>query len=116
MLCTTWHVLPFSNSTRIQRQHVNLEKYRYRNEWCRMNLASFVTTWMEPEAEKLIADSINVNYVDAEQYPSSTEIQNRYMLRHTSQHSTTKLLTAHDANMPDLHCTTSSCAVIRMGH
>ena len=43
----------------------------------RLNLASFVTTWMEPEAEKLIQESINVNYVDAEQYPSSTEIQNR---------------------------------------
>ena len=34
---------------------------------------------MEPEAEKLITESINVNYVDAEQYPSSTEIQNRYV-------------------------------------
>ncbi|KAL3161777.1 hypothetical protein ABBQ38_008871 [Trebouxia sp. C0009 RCD-2024] len=43
----------------------------------RLNLASFVTTWMEPEAEKLIQESANVNYVDAEQYPSSTEIQNR---------------------------------------
>lgn len=32
---------------------------------------------MEPEVEKLIVESINVNYVDAEQYPSSTEIQNR---------------------------------------
>lgn len=27
--------------------------------------------------EKLIVESMNVNYVDAEQYPSSTEIQNR---------------------------------------
>lgn len=44
----------------------------------RLNLASFVTTWMEPEAEKLIQESANVNYVDAEQYPSSTEIQNRW--------------------------------------
>ena len=34
---------------------------------------------MEPEAEKLIQESINVNYVDAEQYPSSTEIQNRWV-------------------------------------
>ena len=32
---------------------------------------------MEPEVEKLIVESINVNYVDSEQYPSSTEIQNR---------------------------------------
>ena len=36
---------------------------------------------MEPEAEKLIQESINVNYVDAEQYPSSTEIQNRWALQ-----------------------------------
>jgi glutamate decarboxylase len=43
----------------------------------RLNLASFVTTWMEPEAEKLIQDSLNVNFVDMEEYPSSTEIQNR---------------------------------------
>ena len=28
---------------------------------CRLNLASFVTTWMEPEAEKLITESINVS-------------------------------------------------------
>lgn len=43
----------------------------------RLNLASFVTTWMEPEAEKLIAESLNVNFVDVEQYPSCTDIQNR---------------------------------------
>ncbi|GAB4819502.1 hypothetical protein N2152v2_006548 [Parachlorella kessleri] len=43
----------------------------------RLNLASFVTTWMEPEAEKLIMDSLNVNFVDAEEYPSSQEIMNR---------------------------------------
>ena len=29
----------------------------------RLNLASFVTTFMEPEAEKLIAESQNVNFV-----------------------------------------------------
>jgi glutamate/tyrosine decarboxylase-like PLP-dependent enzyme len=29
-----------------------------------LNLASFVTTWMEPEAEKLIHESLAVNYVD----------------------------------------------------
>lgn len=35
------------------------------------------TTWMEPEAEKLIAESQAVNIIDQEQYPSSTDIQNR---------------------------------------
>ena len=43
----------------------------------RMNLASFVTTWMEPECEALIKEALNVNFVDMEQYPSCTEIQNR---------------------------------------
>ncbi|KAL4856151.1 Glutamate decarboxylase 1 [Chlorella vulgaris] len=42
-----------------------------------LNLASFVTTWMEPEAEKLIHESLAVNYVDTVEYPSSTEIHNR---------------------------------------
>ncbi|PRW57374.1 Glutamate decarboxylase [Chlorella sorokiniana] len=42
-----------------------------------LNLASFVTTWMEPQAEELIKESVNVNYVDTEEYPSSTEIHNR---------------------------------------
>ncbi|KAK9828574.1 hypothetical protein WJX72_000821 [[Myrmecia] bisecta] len=43
----------------------------------RLNLASFVTTWMEPEAGKLIEEALNVNFVDMEEYPSSTEIHNR---------------------------------------
>ncbi|KAL5223127.1 hypothetical protein ABZP36_027840 [Zizania latifolia] len=43
----------------------------------RLNLASFVTTWMEPECDKLIVDSINKNYVDMDEYPVTTELQNR---------------------------------------
>jgi glutamate decarboxylase len=42
-----------------------------------LNLASFVTTWMEPEAEKLIAESLNKNYVDQDEYPRTTAIQER---------------------------------------
>lgn len=41
----------------------------------RLNLASFVTTWMEPECDKLIMDSINKNYVDMDEYPVTTELQ-----------------------------------------
>ncbi|OIW14141.1 hypothetical protein TanjilG_21281 [Lupinus angustifolius] len=41
----------------------------------RLNLASFVTTWMEPECNKLIMDSINKNYVDMDEYPVTTELQ-----------------------------------------
>ena len=42
-----------------------------------LNLASFVTTWMEPEADKLIMESIGKNYVDNDEYPQTQVIQNR---------------------------------------
>ncbi len=42
-----------------------------------LNLASFVTTWMEPEAEKLIVESLNKNFVDQEEYPQTMVIQDR---------------------------------------
>lgn len=41
----------------------------------RLNLASFVTTWMEEECDKLIMGSINKNYVDMDEYPVTTELQ-----------------------------------------
>ena len=43
----------------------------------RLNLASFVTTWMEPECDKLIMAAINKNYVDMDEYPVTTELQVR---------------------------------------
>ncbi|CAD6260731.1 unnamed protein product [Miscanthus lutarioriparius] len=43
----------------------------------RLNLASFVTTWMEPECDKLILEGINKNYADMDEYPVTTELQNR---------------------------------------
>ncbi|KAK7748086.1 hypothetical protein SLS53_001338 [Cytospora paraplurivora] len=42
-----------------------------------LNLASFVTTYMEDEAEKLMAESLSKNFIDYEEYPKSAEIQNR---------------------------------------
>ena len=33
------------------------------------NLATFVTTWMEPEARQLIADTLHKNYIDHAEYP-----------------------------------------------
>ncbi|KAL6000993.1 glutamate decarboxylase gad1 [Asimina triloba] len=44
----------------------------------RLNLASFVTTWMEPECDKLIMAAINKNYVDMDEYPVTTELQARH--------------------------------------
>jgi glutamate decarboxylase len=43
----------------------------------RLNLASFVTTWMEPECDKLIQASLSKNYIDMDEYPITTEIQDR---------------------------------------
>ncbi|KAH7257711.1 pyridoxal phosphate-dependent transferase [Fusarium tricinctum] len=42
-----------------------------------LNLASFVTTYMEDEAEKLMAESFSKNFIDYEEYPQSADIQNR---------------------------------------
>jgi glutamate decarboxylase len=42
-----------------------------------LNLASFVTTWMEPEVRQLIQESLDVNFVNAEEYPSCNELSNR---------------------------------------
>ncbi|VEB38406.1 glutamate decarboxylase B, PLP-dependent [Legionella sainthelensi] len=42
-----------------------------------LNLASFVTTWMEPEAEELIKQSINKNFINYEEYPRVQEIHQR---------------------------------------
>lgn len=42
-----------------------------------LNLASFVTTWQEPEAEELMRENFNKNFIDAEEYPSCAEIEKR---------------------------------------
>ncbi|KIW04809.1 glutamate decarboxylase [Verruconis gallopava] len=42
-----------------------------------LNLASFVTTYMEDEAEKLMVDAFPKNFIDYEEYPVSADIQNR---------------------------------------
>jgi glutamate decarboxylase len=42
-----------------------------------MNLASFVTTWMEPEAEKLMKETMAKNIVDMNIYPQTMEIHDR---------------------------------------
>jgi len=41
------------------------------------NLATFVTTWMEPEADELIQESLRVNFIDHAEYPQSAEIEQR---------------------------------------
>lgn len=40
-----------------------------------LNLASFVTTYMEDEAEKLMSDALSKNFIDYEEYPKTAEMQ-----------------------------------------
>lgn len=40
-----------------------------------LNLASFVTTWMEPQAEQLIHDTLRKNHIDHEEYPTAALIE-----------------------------------------
>lgn len=42
-----------------------------------LNLASFVTTWMEPEARQLIDACLNKNLVDQDEYPEVVKIAQR---------------------------------------
>ena len=39
------------------------------------NMATFCTTWMEPEADKLIADGLHYNLADEDEYPHVLQIQ-----------------------------------------
>jgi len=43
----------------------------------RLNLATFVTTWMEPEAEKLMAETFDKNMIDKDEYPFTAMIEER---------------------------------------
>ena len=43
----------------------------------RLNLATFVTTWMEPEADRLMAEAFDKNMIDKDEYPQTAEIERR---------------------------------------
>ncbi|RIK10583.1 MAG: glutamate decarboxylase [Acidobacteria bacterium] len=43
----------------------------------RLNLATFVSTWMEPEARALMADTFDKNMIDKDEYPQTAEIEMR---------------------------------------
>lgn len=42
-----------------------------------LNLATFVTTWMEPEADTLIMENLHKNFIDHFEYPQIKEIEER---------------------------------------
>ncbi len=43
----------------------------------RLNLATFVTTWMEPEARLLMAETFDKNMIDKDEYPQTAELELR---------------------------------------
>jgi hypothetical protein len=42
-----------------------------------LNLASFVTSWAEPEAERLAAEVLGKNMIDQDEYPQTEAIHER---------------------------------------
>src|SRR5437762_2603802 len=43
----------------------------------RLNLATFVTTWMEPQAGNLMRECLDKNMIDKDEYPQTAEIESR---------------------------------------
>ena len=43
----------------------------------RLNVATFVTTWMEPQAELLMAECADKNMIDKDEYPQTAELESR---------------------------------------
>ncbi|HEV7524908.1 MAG TPA: glutamate decarboxylase [Acidimicrobiia bacterium] len=60
----------------------------------RQNLATFVTTWMEPEATQLYVDAFDKNMVDKDEYPQTAAIEERCLH-----------IVADLWNAPDAHAT-----------
>ena len=43
----------------------------------RLNLATFVTTWMEPQAVQLMTECLSKNMIDKDEYPQTAELESR---------------------------------------
>ncbi len=43
----------------------------------RLNLATFVTTWMEPQAQRLMTECFDKNMIDKDEYPQTAELEMR---------------------------------------
>ncbi|MET0608547.1 MAG: pyridoxal-dependent decarboxylase, partial [Gaiellaceae bacterium] len=43
----------------------------------RLNVATFVTTWMEPQAQTLMTECFDKNMIDKDEYPQTAEIEAR---------------------------------------
>ena len=76
------------------------------------NLATFVTTWMEPEAQRIVSENLHRNFIDHAEYPISAQIEHRCvrMLVDRCQHR-------HPGpGHAELHATEQALDVGRGGH
>ncbi|MEW4570116.1 glutamate decarboxylase [Tautonia sp. JC769] len=74
-----------------------------------LNLASFVTTWMEPEADRLAMEVLNKNLIDQDEYPQTDEIHRRVVSM------IGRLFHAPDDATPVGTCTVGSSEAIMLG-
>ncbi len=63
--------MPALDAMRLVAEELMLEGEPFKN------LATFVTTWMEPEAQRIIAENLYRNFIDHAEYPISAEIEQR---------------------------------------
>jgi glutamate decarboxylase len=63
--------MPAADAMRLVGEEMVLDGIPFRN------LATFVTTWMEPEAQRVIAENLHRNYIDHAEYPQTAAIEQR---------------------------------------
>ncbi|HVD27500.1 MAG TPA: glutamate decarboxylase [Mycobacteriales bacterium] len=75
----------------------------------RLNVATFVTTWMEPQADRLIAECLDKNMIDKDEYPQTAEIESRCV------HMLSRLWHAPDGDAATGCSTTGSSEAAMLG-
>ncbi|GAB1640767.1 glutamate decarboxylase [Krasilnikovia sp. MM14-A1259] len=75
----------------------------------RLNTATFVTTWMEPQADRLMAECFDKNMIDKDEYPQTAELEARCV------HILSRLWHAPDAREATGCSTTGSSEAAMLG-
>ena len=57
--------------------HAMIESHMWTDSNPMLNLSSFVTTFMEPEAQRLMAEHAHVNYIDHDMYPKAYDLEQK---------------------------------------
>ncbi len=65
------HSMPADTALQVIRDELILDGN------ARLNLATFVTTWMEPQAEELMRECFSKNMIDKDEYPQTAELERR---------------------------------------